>query len=113
MTDNVIEFDKLLDRQGAKAVEKHNAIVARLTLNILNACEVDTVGGITPIVLALEQALMALLAVACPQFRSGFNERFARRLPSLVRWADELADTQGRCTICRGGEACEEEGDWP
>jgi hypothetical protein len=109
MTDNVIEFDKLLDRQGAKAAEKRNATVDRLTMNILNACEVDTVGEITPIVLALEQALMALLAVSCPQFRNGFNERFVRRLPALVGWANQLADARGYCTICRCDATCEPE----
>jgi hypothetical protein len=80
-----------------------------LTLNILAACEVNTIGAITPIALALEQALMALLAVSCPQFRTGFNERFARRLPALVGWANQLADTQGYCTICRRDAICEPE----
>jgi hypothetical protein len=109
VTDNVIDFDELLARQGAKAVEKRNATVDRLTINILAACEADTIGEITPIVLALEQALMALLAISCPQFRSGFNEGFARRLPFLVHWSNELADTQGCCTICRGAAMCEPE----
>ena len=69
-----------------------------------------TIGAITPIVLALEQALIALLAISCPQFRNGFNERFARRLPDLVRWANQLADARGYCAICGVNAVCEPQG---
>ena len=92
MTDNVIDFEEAQDRRDETQLDQfRKATVDRLTQNILAACEVDSIGAITPIVLALEQALIALLAISCPQFRSGFNERFARRLPDLVRWANQLA----------------------
>jgi hypothetical protein len=74
MTGNVIDFEEAQDRRDEKQLDQfRKATVDRLTQNILAACEVDTIGAITPIVLALEQALMALLAVSCPQFRSGWH----------------------------------------
>jgi hypothetical protein len=80
--------------------------IDRLCHNILNACELDTIGDITMVVSALEQASMALLTITCPQYRSGW---FARRLPFLVHWANQLADAQGYCTISRGDAICEPE----
>ena len=110
MTDNVIDFEAVQDRRDEKQSDQFRAAtIDRLTQNILAECEVDTIGAITPIVLALEQALISILAITCAQFRNGFNEGFARRLPLLVRQANQLADARGYCSICRGDAICEPE----
>jgi len=89
MIDNIIDFEAAQDRRDEKQFDQFQAAtIDRLTLNILAACEVDTVGAIIPIVLALEQALMALLAVSCPQFRSGV-QREIRSTPAGPGWLGE------------------------
>ena len=49
MTDNVIDFEAVQDRRDEKQSDQFRAAtIDRLTQNILAACEVDTIGAITP-----------------------------------------------------------------